>query len=236
MSQNDVIAFRAPDKEFQLTWFDRRGNKVGTAGDVGLYSAVSISPDDSRVATVKEVFRPNIDQDIWTFDSSGTKMARVTFGAQLEKSPVWSADGKRLIFTTTGEIGSLFEQVIDRGSSPTPLLKTNEGLIPTSVSADGRFLLYEVANVRTTRMDIWISPSRIQKSDFRSLNVISTSGRVSSRRIAAGRRTPPTESGPTKCSCDDLSRPRTGEHPNQRHYCFVSRRHRRRDGGLVAMS
>ena len=26
VSQNDVIAFRAPDKEFQLTWFDRRGN------------------------------------------------------------------------------------------------------------------------------------------------------------------------------------------------------------------
>ncbi len=39
VSQNDVIAFRAPDKEFQLTWFDRRGNRLATAGDVGLYSA-----------------------------------------------------------------------------------------------------------------------------------------------------------------------------------------------------
>ena len=28
VSQTDVIAFRAPDKEFQLTWFDRRGNKM----------------------------------------------------------------------------------------------------------------------------------------------------------------------------------------------------------------
>ena len=111
VSQNDVIAFRAPDKEFQLTWFDRRGNKLGTVGDVGLYSAVAISPDDSRVATVKEVFRPNIDQDIWMFDSSRTTMGRVTSGAQLEGSPVWSADGKRLIFTTIGGIGSLFEQV-----------------------------------------------------------------------------------------------------------------------------
>jgi len=87
VSQNDVIAFRAPDKEFQLTWFDRRGNKLSTVGDVGLYSAVAISPDDSRVATVKEVFRPNIDQDIWMFDSSRTTMGRVTSGAQLEGSP-----------------------------------------------------------------------------------------------------------------------------------------------------
>ena len=156
VSQNDVIAFRAPDKEFRLTWFDRRGNKLGTVGDVGLYSAVAISPDDSRVATVKEVFRPNIDQDIWTFDSSRTTMGRVTSGAQLEGSPVWSADGKRLIFTTTGGIGSLFEQVIDRASSPKPLLKTNEYLIPTSVSADGRFLLYAAATMGKTRLDIWV--------------------------------------------------------------------------------
>jgi DNA-binding winged helix-turn-helix (wHTH) protein/Tol biopolymer transport system component len=156
VSQNDVIAFRAPDKEFQLTWFDRRGNKLGTVGDVGLYSAVAISPDDSRVATVKEVFRPNIDQDIWMFDSSRTTMGRVTSGTQLEGSPVWSADGKRLIFTTTGGIGSLFEQVIDRASSPKPLLKTNEYLIPTSVSADGRFLLYAAATMGKTRLDIWV--------------------------------------------------------------------------------
>jgi eukaryotic-like serine/threonine-protein kinase len=156
VSQNDVIAFRAPDKEFRLTWFDRRGNKLATVGDAGLYSAVVISPDDSRVATVREVFRPNIDQDIWVFDSSRPTMRRVTSEAQLEGSPVWSADGKRLIFTTTGGIGSLFEQVIDRASSPKPLLKTNEHLIPTSVSADGRFLLYAVANTGSTRLDIWV--------------------------------------------------------------------------------
>jgi hypothetical protein len=155
VSQNDVIALRAPDKEFQLTWFDRHGTKIGTAGDVGLYSAVAISPDDSRVATVKEVFRPNIDQDIWVFDSSRTTMGRVTSEAQLEGWPVWSADGKRLIFSTTGGIGSLFEQVIDRASGPKPLLKTNEHLIPTSVSTDGRFLLYAAANVKTTQLDIW---------------------------------------------------------------------------------
>lgn len=158
VSQNDVIAFRAPDRLFQLTWFDRRGNKMGIAGDVSLYSAVAISPDDSRVATVKKVFRPNIDQDIWMFDSSRTTMARVTFEAQLEEFPVWSADGRRLIFTTGGGIGSLFEQMIDRASSPQPLLSTNEHLTPTSVSADGRFILYDAATMGRTRVDIWVLP------------------------------------------------------------------------------
>ena len=156
VSQNDVIAFRAPDKEFRLTWFDRRGDTLATVGDAGLYSGVAISPDDSRVATVREVFRPNIDHDIWVFDSSRPTMGRATSETQLEGAPVWSADGKRLIFNTTGGIGSLLEQAIDRASGPSVLLKASEHLIPTSVSADGRFLLYAVANTGSTRLDIWV--------------------------------------------------------------------------------
>jgi eukaryotic-like serine/threonine-protein kinase len=156
VSQNDVIAFRAPDKEFRLTWFDRRGNKLATVGDVGLYSAVAISPDDTRVATVREVFIPNIDQDIWMFDVARPTMGRVTSELELEASPVWSADGKRLIFTTTGGIGSLFEQPVDRASGPKSLLNLTVQGIPTSASADGRFLLYAVANPGPTRVDIWL--------------------------------------------------------------------------------
>jgi hypothetical protein len=44
-----------------------------------------------RVATVRRVFRPNIDRDIWMFDASRAAMARVTFQPQLEEAPVWSA-------------------------------------------------------------------------------------------------------------------------------------------------
>ncbi|MEO8259994.1 MAG: winged helix-turn-helix domain-containing protein [Acidobacteriota bacterium] len=158
VSQNDVIAFRGPDKEFQLTWVDRHGNTLGVVGDEGLYSAVAISPDDSRVATAKQVFSPNIDQDIWMFEASRTAMTRVTFQPHLEGSPVWSADGKRLIFTTAGDIGELVEQAVDDASRTSSLLKEKEHLIPMSVSADGRFLLYAVVTMATTRVDTWVLP------------------------------------------------------------------------------
>jgi hypothetical protein len=67
-------------------WLDRRGNRMGAVGEAGNYSAVAISPDDSHVATMKEVFRPNIDHDVWMSDASRTTMARVTFQSQLEES------------------------------------------------------------------------------------------------------------------------------------------------------
>lgn len=155
VSQNDVIAFRGSDNEFQLTWLDRRGDAVGVVGDVGRYSAVTMSPDGSEVATVKKV-GPNTDQDLWTFDVARPAMARVTFQPQLEDSPVWSADGKRLLFTTGGRIGTILEQALDGESAPQTLLKGGEHLLPMSVSADGRFLLYAVVTIGPTRVDTWV--------------------------------------------------------------------------------
>ena len=84
--------------------------------------------------------------------------ARVTFLPHLEQFPVWSRDGKRLIFTTGGGAGSLFEQEVDSASGPRALLTTDEWKIPTSVSADGRFLLYTAATIGPTRIDLWAVP------------------------------------------------------------------------------
>jgi eukaryotic-like serine/threonine-protein kinase len=157
-SQNDVIVFRSPDKEFQLTWFDRRGNTTGVVGEPGRYSGLAISPDGTRVALVKAAVGGSVDQDLWRFDVAGSTMARVTFQTELEQFPVWSADGARLIFTTGGEVGAMFEQNIGSASAPQLLLATSEHNIPTSASADGRFLLYTSQSVAGSRRDLWVLP------------------------------------------------------------------------------
>jgi hypothetical protein len=36
--------------EGRLTWFDRQGQVVGTAGEAGLYRTLTISPDGKRIA------------------------------------------------------------------------------------------------------------------------------------------------------------------------------------------
>ena len=120
VSQDDVIAFRPPDKEFQLTWFDREGKKIGSAGEVGRYSGVALSPDDSRVATAKEIVGSKIDQDIWILETSRPTSTRITFGPVLEDLPVWSADGRTLIFTNGGDIGNLFAQAVDGEAERSP--------------------------------------------------------------------------------------------------------------------
>ena len=157
-SANDVIAFRPPDTDFQLTWFDRQGKVTRKLGDAGRYSSIAISPDDSSVAVSRETVGSNIDKDIWILDLSRPTSTRVTFGPLLEDMPVW-AGTRRLIYNTTGDVSTLFEQVADGSSPSRPLLdKTQVHRIPTSVSRDGNFVLF--TEVSRSRSDVWALPLR----------------------------------------------------------------------------
>jgi Tol biopolymer transport system component len=158
VSQNDVIAFRPPNKDFQLTWFDRQGNLIAAASDVGPYSGVALSPDGARILTAKAIVGANIDQDIWILETSRAAMRKATFGPLLEDRAVWSADGRRFMFTIGGDVGTLFEQGIDTAVPPRLLLETKQHKIPTSASRDGRFLLYTVENIDRSRDDVWVLP------------------------------------------------------------------------------
>ena len=158
VSQNDVIAFRPPNKDFQLTWFDRQGSLIAAASEVGRYSGVALSSDRERILTAKEIVGANIDQDIWILETSRAAMRKATFGPLLEDRPVWSADGRRFMFTIGGDVGTLFEQGIDTTVPPRLLLETKQHKIPTSASRDGKFLLYTVENIDQSRDDIWVLP------------------------------------------------------------------------------
>src|SRR6185503_6339570 len=80
------------------------------------------------------------------------------FDARLEDWPVWSQDGRRVIFAATGASGSLFEQSIAGEQGAHLLLESPQHKIPTSISRDGRFLLYMSANIGPTRTHVWVLP------------------------------------------------------------------------------
>ncbi len=47
------------------------------------------------------------DGDLWLFEARGEQERRLTFTAQSESSPAWSADGRRVLFTSAGDHFSL---------------------------------------------------------------------------------------------------------------------------------
>jgi Tol biopolymer transport system component len=129
-----------------LTWFDRQGKVIGTSGEPGLYRTLTISPDGKRIA-FERADPQTQNRDIWLLDVANGKTTRFTSDPGWDAFPTWSPDGRRIIFTSNrGGVYDLYQKALNDTADGTGteelLYKSSEGKGPTSLSPDGRFLLY----------------------------------------------------------------------------------------------
>ena len=136
-----LVAYRTgPGSRLQLTWVDRAGAALGTLGDPDSNELRNprVSPDGRRVAVARKV---SGNTDIWLLD--GTRISRLTFDVAVEQLPVWSPDGTRIAFSSTRTgVRDLYSKLTSGGGVEERLVASDQNKIPSSWSADGRFLLY----------------------------------------------------------------------------------------------
>jgi Tol biopolymer transport system component len=128
--------------EGRLTWFDRQGKVAGTSGEAGLYRTLTISPDGKRIA-VERAEPGTQNRDIWLVDVDGGAMTRLTSDPGFDAFPIWSPDGRRLIFTSNRSgVYDLYKKGADGSANERLFYHSSEGKGPTSWSRDGKFLVY----------------------------------------------------------------------------------------------
>jgi len=166
-STNGVLAYRTGGNAWQPTWFDRQGKVLGTLGERGIYNILGVSPDGRRAAIDRR--DPQTGKfAIWLYDFSRGTSARFTFGAASTWNPVWTPDGNRIIFASdaNGEIG-LYQKPANGTKDEELLLKSRGNKFPTSVSPDGRFLMYRWADSKiTTKFRLWVLPLEGNRQPF----------------------------------------------------------------------
>ena len=135
----------------QLTWMDRMGRPVGTAGEPGEFFNLDLSPDERRVAVSqhKELTeRPGapFNVDIWLIDLVRAGPAiRLSDHPAREFDPAWSRDGTWIAFNSTRDGGaafSLFQRRSNRSGDDEPLVRSEDRITSPDWSPDGRHLLY----------------------------------------------------------------------------------------------
>jgi Tol biopolymer transport system component len=131
-SWNGVVAYVSGElSKRRYVWRDREGKDLGAFGDAG--GVVMISPDGKRLvgdpgATTIEI------QDL---GQGGSR--RLTVGTERGNNPVWSPDGRYVVYSS---LGGLYRIAAEGGTRPELLLRTKTLLFAKSWSPDGRHLIY----------------------------------------------------------------------------------------------
>ena len=158
VSEEGVLVYQSGpgDSGSELIWFDRTNKPIGKLGDQSPYNSLSLSPDgkSATVAVSTQLGAANI----WLYEVGRGLKRPFTFGPALTRAQVWSPDGASIFFTSNrkGHF-DLYRKASSGAGSEELLVESSLDKTPTSISPDGRFLLYHAIDPKT-KADVWVLP------------------------------------------------------------------------------
>jgi len=157
---NGVLVYgtgRSPSNT-QMLWLDPTGKPLAPAGTIVKQIGVALSPNGRQIAISRT---DQVISQIWLGDATGGAVtgdneSRLTNEPLGGSAPVWSPDGKIIVFT--GRDGNLYRKDASGGGDEKLLLKSGNHKRASDWSRDGRFLFYTEAGANT-QGDIWVLPN-----------------------------------------------------------------------------
>ena len=144
-SPNGVLVYQTDDSastSHQPVWYGRDGKRLALAGPPRGYIQGVLSPDEKQFAAhIVDIVMGS--SDIWLLDLASGILSRITSGSGDKNTPVWSPDGREILFgfSTTTEvdvrrmtIGGGAQQLVRRSTRP---------VYPGAWLKDGSMLLLE---------------------------------------------------------------------------------------------
>ena len=151
------------DQTGTIQWMQRDGSFEPLRDVAANYRALQFSPNGSRLALSV------LDQrtDIWVYELQRGTMSRLTFYEARDSSPIWTSDGKRIVFSSTRNeksgSGDIYWKAADGTGDAQLLLENEYGIFPSAWHPGGDLLAYTVRNPESA--DIFIVPVQDDESE-----------------------------------------------------------------------
>ena len=146
-------AGKASAQSWPVFWLDNSGKTRPLISTPGFYFTLRLSPDGQRLALAQGTEN---ERGIFVYDSQREQMSRLTFNIPLTRWPIWSPDGKHVLFVlpVKGGGSSLGWIRADGAGEIQRLLDNKTFIIPYSFFPGGRRLAYSELNP-DSGWDIW---------------------------------------------------------------------------------
>ena len=163
VSADGVLAYvpgELYEGEKTLLWVDTSGKTTELPPVPGVGFQYRLSPDGRRLV------RPNAggaysdaagaNRDLWIDDLTGqTASIRLTFD-QVTNLPIWTHDGRRVIYTRGEQVDNLFWRAADGSGAEERLTTSPNPQITGSVTPDGTLVYFE--RDPKSGFDLWLLP------------------------------------------------------------------------------
>ena len=155
-STTGIVAYRnAEPLQVQLTWVDRRGKPVGSVGPPGAWEWGRVSPDGKKLVIARREPSP-AGPDLWMLDLARGAATRFTDDPSWENYPIWSPDGRRIVFSSdrAGPL-NLYVKASNGATKEERLRESTSIEVPNDWSPDGTSIVYQT---QTPTWSLWRLP------------------------------------------------------------------------------
>jgi Tol biopolymer transport system component len=148
VSQNGkLIYLDATQNNESTVILDKNGKEIKKLLNQKPMYSTTFSPDGSKIAyDLYDANEKNID--IWTYDLNRNVSTRLTFNKEGDIVPLWTEDGKQIIYSSSTNNG-VFDSYIknaDGSGDATLLFKSDFSKAASGISNDGNYILYQCIN------------------------------------------------------------------------------------------
>jgi serine/threonine-protein kinase len=157
VSETGVLAYLPKStlhRSNELVWVDRRGETRLLNLPKHRYEGPRLSPDGRMLAlTIAE----GGSQDVWVYDLARGGMIRIAAGPTSEFNPLWTRDGKRIIYQLERPQYDIFVRPADGTGTEQVLASNPYDKLHYSISPDGQWLAYTERHGESGD-NLWILP------------------------------------------------------------------------------